>query len=432
MMFDPTVRALAGAASGVAMAILGFVVWRAGRRGAAELAFASFATLWGAIVVLGNLARMAADVPTASLFLHLFVAASIPLYVPATLFVLRHPAPIHPVVLRPSFAIAIALPALALFVALLARPETFIVRVTETAASGTFPVQGPLYRPVVNGSGALVPAAMLIAVVLRHRPELAPIQRAQTSLVACALLPYVAYQGTRAIAFGSINASALSAGTDLASAVQFITIGAASAVAVALTLRRVAGEEVFAPFVPPALALLPVMAALTEVALGRAGIVTFDSVGPWRLLTVAILAYSIARYQLFDLDDRLRRAAPVGGFLLVSVLGLELLWNAFGPNFADAPIFGILATLGFELMAIALPLWTLRVWHAATTSRDEREHVRRRQIEVYEAALLTAQASGGIDRAEERVLAGLRDAFGITSEDHQRMLASVRRSGGAQ
>jgi eukaryotic-like serine/threonine-protein kinase len=415
--------ALVAALSGVALAVLGFGALQLRPRNPSSLAFSAFAILWGAAVIAGNLFGMAlagGDDGATAPWRYLFVLLYIPLYVPLLYFAGTHPWPSGPLA-RTPFALGLfALPAAGVVLLLMAAPSLFL----PPGARGPF---GPLTDPVLlwNSFIAFVAALALAGRALQR--AVTPTAREQLTLLVAALLAYVAYRT------GDVAGRRLFVPDTASPQLDILGLGTygvlvLAAAAVSLGVLRGALRRSDVPWhgLLVACATLPAAFSLLETVLRAGGITAFNTVGLWRLAAVALLAYGIARYRMFDVEVRLRAAAPVGTFLAAAVVGVSALWMLAGGAFARAPFLGVAASVGVAAVCVPLARAGRVAWARAAPQVDEPDYLYKRKLDVYRAALEEAHPGGSLEETEQAFLSDLRRRLGITSQEHRVLLLMLQ------
>ncbi len=157
----------------------------------------------------------------------------------------------------------------------------------------------------------------------------------------------------------------------------------------------------------------PASVAIVELLLRSQGWY-LDTVGLWRLLSVAIIVYTLARYQLFDIDLRLRwtvRHGTVASVFAAAFFAASELLEQYIP--VPGPALGIMAA-----GVITLALRPLQ--HAAERFADRLlpgvqapEHLAARREEVYRAALEGILWDGRVTSQERSVLVRLQRKLNI-------------------
>lgn len=156
------------------------------------------------------------------------------------------------------------------------------------------------------------------------------------------------------------------------------------------------------------------------------------------LRTLALLAYplllgfAIVRYEVFDIDRKLRRAATVTlvsvaltvGFILAenAVEGMlqDNLAGAVSSQFVAGSVAAILAGLAFVPVLKASRKVSARI--LPELSRDE---LHERKLEIYRHSLAGAYADGIVREGESRTLKALRESLGITQAEHEMLIRDV-------
>lgn len=424
MLITPDPAALLAIASGVLLLALGVAALLPRPRTRASVALSALGLLWGAQVVAANLATVWTDLAGARLLALAFAALVIPIHLP-----ILYLASVHPwrsnVLARSRGALALAAAPSAILLALLVLRPSDYVGETFTSPNGlTAWETGPAVLLVGAANTVLAFAAALGILVAKLPKAKSDAARLQIRLLILALAPYVAYRAAQVLATLLLDAPLY---LELDGAPTYslqVAMGAAAALAVAFALAR-------APFALGSrierallgLSLAAVAAGVGEVVAFRDGWVAFDTVGAWRFLLVGLLAYGVARHRLFDLDVRLPRIVPMGTFIAATVIGLEMLWNAFGPSFQGSIFYAMGATLGFELVVLSV---SMRAKRRLAERAPAQSSLEARRLEVYGAALESAMVDGVMTPREEGILRELRRQLGVADDEHARLLAAAR------
>lgn len=410
--------------SGLLLALVGLVVLTVRPRRLPSVAFSAFSILWGAEIVVANLAQMATTVDTAGPLIFGFVALAIPVYVPLLLFVGEYPPPRPSWSRHPAWLAVVTLPALSLLALLAIRPDLYV---DGFSVQGTtvVPERGPLFVPVGLFNTRLAFVAALGAVVYRARSEDLEVSRDAVTLLAAGLLAYVSFRAADAVAWTVIRPASFD---QLASLMGdwpyplYVAVGLlslAAVVAVLATLGRPRGGP-WAPLVWAA-GTVPLAFGVIEWQLVSAELTPIQTLGVWRLAMVGLFAYAIGRYRLFDLELRVRRLT--GGIAYVAAVALlgGILYASLGDAFQGVPVLGVTAGLG--VLAVCYPVYRLTPqlldrW-SPRTSRDT--SLEGHKLEVYLAAL----ARTGSGDEDDPTLQELREELGIGTTEHRILAAEA-------
>ncbi|MCA1813832.1 MAG: serine/threonine protein kinase, partial [Halobacteriales archaeon] len=252
----------------------------------------------------------------------------------------------------------------------------------------------------------------------RMQESQAGIERRQVGIVLAAFALFVAYNAPAQLARflgGAAEASgseaALIAGIMLASVVLLVAL--AARLVPAAREPGEAGRD--ARRVLAAMGLAFALAAVSLAASAFAG-VELELLGLVRFGSVGLIAYGIARYQLFDLDLRVKHAAAWAGALLAAgVLGFAawtLLRATAGVGEVAAVLVGLAAAV--PLFRVATRLTDRLAPHVSA----EGEHLYLRKLDVYRAALEDALRTGKPVDAGDAELAAVRQQLGLGLRDH--------------
>ncbi|HWG92592.1 MAG TPA: serine/threonine-protein kinase [Candidatus Thermoplasmatota archaeon] len=416
-------------ASGFPLLLLGVLLLVGKPRGRSKLFFGAFSLLWGLQVVLANLGRVLQDANVH----HVALLASYACLVPASLFLVHFASCLRPEGSSPAarwipVAVSGLLGAAAAGV-LLWRPQLVVASVLEVedVLVTSF---GPAWLPLIQAPffGAFFYAIVVLARDYRRATPGTPRHRVRGVLLAFVL--FTSYITARQVASfllagGIVEALAYSSGgvrfTDRPQALAqglFFLAGAAvlAALAVRLALRPPPPEGVDAPLL---LAFtIPAATAVAEAFFLQDG-VPFETLGFWRLLTVGVLAYTLTRHHLFDLDVDVGRFVGPGlaGVLLVLGIPLALALTSGGDSFG-----AILPAMAIEAVAIAATLFfSDNIREALFPAAPEApEGGRDRRLEIYRTALEEELSRGSAPDSPE--LREMRLRLGVPEREHQLMV----------
>ncbi|MGQ0536290.1 MAG: serine/threonine-protein kinase [Methanobacteriota archaeon] len=424
-----TFQVQAAAVSGILLAVLGGLLLFVRPYRSSTVAFATFLLLWGAIVFFGNMARLSAigaawDATTRWSLLH--VAVTTIVYAPLVYFASLYPAR-HGLFARNRLGpVLLLLPAGVGATALFVAPELFY-RGISFGATGSATDWGPL-RVVYL---AIFYSAFFYAIrtIFNHRQATdQPLEVRRSTFVLAALAFYVSYwSGETLLSFGIPLARGAYAGQAAAEAAVFAGLGAIGFVLVAHVTRGMMRG-------PPTLAALegqwPVAATVAPAAFGllsgyasTVGSLRFpvETLGVWRTISAAFLAYAILRFQLFDLDAKVKRGAiGTGIFLLLggATLGVEqLLERAVGSTGVAVAATQVLLLASLVVVLARLPQVAGYFSQRVLPAVDAPQKLDARRLEVYEAALAQAVSEGTV-AAQHDFLEDLRGRLGISVSEH--------------
>lgn len=156
---------------------------------------------------------------------------------------------------------------------------------------------------------------------------------------------------------------------------------------------------------------------------------------PFRwILFAGVVGYAIAKYQVFDIELRLKRFLREGSPVLLGLsafaLGYALL-RVFPSGFLGDPrnaAASVAAAIGL-LVTVALRGPASRLTERVLPRvRTDEAYVRARKLEVYAAQLEAAAAEGRLGHGRDPALEALRSKLGLTLDDHQALERLVRRA----
>lgn len=174
------------------------------------------------------------------------------------------------------------------------------------------------------------------------------------------------------------------------------------------------------------------------LALGIFGFL-FPDLGIGILLRrIALLAYpvllgwAIVRYEVFDIDRKLRRAASITFATMGITLAFILAENAM-ENLLQQSVFGGIpsAWVSGSVAALITAGVSFPVARASRKAASRivpelsHDELYGRKLEIYRHSLAGALADGILREGESRTLAALRSSLGISDVEHQRLLSEV-------
>ncbi|HWH08540.1 MAG TPA: serine/threonine-protein kinase [Candidatus Thermoplasmatota archaeon] len=398
----PNVEALVALASGAALASLGaFLLAIRPRRWDSAL-FGAFAILWAGQVILANLWRLTdggARVHGPALI------ASFAMMAPATVLLAHHAAS-HlggrgGDALRAGGVLAGAAGALALALA----PRLVVESVADGPDGVVLTVLGPLAFPLLLAPFHLAFVAAAVSAYARWRRAApgSPQRRARAVFAAFAL--FSSYVVVRNLAL----VLRMPADLRLADGQQVLSIATYAGGAL-LLLGLLAHAAARGPRLDRGMWLavgVPAGMAAVEAAFAPGSVL---GTGTWRLACVGVVAYALARHQLFDFELRVKESAAA--LLAALLLGVGILAAVARQ---DALPVLVAAVAAGATLAVREPLGRV-LYPKADLSPA---YVRSRQLDVYRVRLEEAIARPA--HGDEADLRRFRRALHITHAEHVAM-----------
>lgn len=412
-------------ASGAALAVLGALLLGVRPRRSEQLFFGAFAALWGAQVMTANVVRLASD-PAVIRGAFLVSFALIP---PAFLFLAHFTALVASGRTRAWLRGAALALAVAAGTVLVLDPR-LVLADAGLRGGAPFVVYGPAAIPVfvVPFFGMFYVALAVLYASYRDAPT--ALFRARLRGILLALALFTSFHATQKflefLAPGPFLASDPVSG--LAIQGLFLAGGVlTAAIAAHAALRPVDGRmdrRLVAAFA------LPAGVAVLERALATGGIVV-DSVGVWRFATVAALGFALVRYQLFDIDLRVRRTVQRSTFAAAFVAAFfvpeQLTQNAIGEQFGL--LIGLAAAAALAVAGKLVHRVADRIARFLVPGQfDDPAYLAERKREVYRTALERVLRDGQVSPDEDELLRDMRKALGITEREHGAMQAEAVRA----
>ena len=425
--------------SGALMAALGVFLLAANPRKDWNRLFSLFAVLWGLQIMAANVVRLTSDGNVALVTTEVSLALVVPLYFFVVAFAAGFPRP-DGWFSRSRFALAaLVLPAAASLVVLFAAPELLLGGVAPSPEGGWTPSWGPALPYLVV---APLYAGFLFALFVmmnRLRVARSPIERTQVGFVLAAFGVLVAYTvPAQLFLFGGaalgLRPAAMAERAVAVTIAIIMLVGFALLTTLAGRLWRVArdagieGERRVARHVLAAVGVA-FAAAIVGSVLTLAGGPRVDFLGVARIASVALIVYAIARYQLFDIDLRVKNAVTAGSALLAGIAIAAAAWLALQsvdvPSGLGVPVAAVVAVGAFVPLLRATSRVADRV--APGISRDG-EHLYLRKLEVYRAAVESHLRDGNKPAMDDAWLSRMRQRLELTERDHA-VVVSMAASG---
>lgn len=409
----PSPEALVALASGIALASLGaFLLALRPRRGESTL-FGAFAVLWGAQVLAANLSRLVgggAAVHGPALL------ASFAMMAPATVL-LAHLAATNlggrsGAALRVAGVAVGAASAIVLAVA----PRLVVASVTDVPGSPPVTAFGPLAFPLLLVPFHLAFVAATLAAYRRWRRAAPGSPQRRARALYCAFVLFASYIVVRNIAFVLRNPADLRL-ADGQEALSVAMYASGGLVLVGVLAHATMGRG---PRLDGGMWLaagVPALMAALEAAFAPNSIL---GTGTWRLACVGVVAFALARHQLFDFEVRFKES--VAALLAAVALGAGLL-----ATFALQAVLplGVAAVAAGGAIALRERLGRVFFPHADTSPA----YMRSRQLDVYRVRLEESIARPA--HGDDADLRRFRRALHITDAEHEAMENVLRAHHGA-
>ena len=422
-----------GIASALAVSGLGLATLLGGRsRPRGAVAFGLFCIAWGAQIAVANVAFLLQRQPVAET---LFLLSTV-LLLPLPYFLVEFAA--SQTAARGSAGWLVA----RLAAAGVALTAGLLLIVAPGAVFGVTDLNGYLYptRSALQVALVSLPVfgAFTLALVALHRAyrtAATPRLARRAAVLFGGLAVYVGYTATNNLAYyaslwGSVYDDVFS---NLAYTLTFagLTLACAwMATQLVHEARRAASpEDARIPALLAAALLVPMLLGLVEAWVTLTFVPLLETVGLWRLVGVAILAYGLARWRIFDLPQRARALASTAGGATAAAAGGVAAYGA-----AQVATTGsvVPATAGLVVLgALLLPSVRMARRFFGAEPRGTRQEVETalygQRIDAYRAALEASLARDTLDEDRE-FLAALRERFGITDAEERVLMHYARSS----
>lgn len=423
---SPPADAVLAFVSGIPLILLGILLVLIRPRTPRQTFFGAFAILWGIQVLTANVGRMLVDVALhqdALLFSHAVMAVQTLVLVHFVVRLGHRRGHIW-------YTGAASLLALAAGSLLVLHPESVVqeVALRDGLVSVSYGWAATFLFHIPVQLAFVLVIALLYGDMRRARSG-TPRHRLRGLVIAFGL--YVSYQSARIAAalldlgggFASFASSFSTYADSAASMALFVTFTGSAIVLLAIifhaVLRPPPPEATDWPLV--AALVFPMVVALLEQVLAGGGI-AMETLGFWRLVSVAVLVYTVANHQLFDLDLRLKRlAGPTAATALV-LFGIPL---ALGLALGDIGWEATFITLLPEVVGVgAILVFRNRIGEVMFPGvKDTPDYVHQRKLELYRASLDDALRRG--IPADDPELEQLRVRFEVSPEEHRIVVALI-------
>ncbi len=409
--------------SGLAIAVLGLASIRGGRsRPWGAMPLGLFAIVWGINLISGNAARIVDDVAFGSDLVLISLVTLFPL--PYFLIEFARQQTQDPDL--PAWQAArvltagLAFGSVGLFIF---QPELFLLDVQDASSGGLFAVWGPMWVLLkVAFFGAL--GVTLLALVRGLRQAPTPRVGLRAGLLTAGFGLYVGYAaGFNAASFTRWLVTFETTATNLIFACLFLALSAAVVYAAVVAGQRrpdgwPAGGRRATRGIQVAL-LAPLIWGVLEASTLGVLAPRLDTAGLWRLAGIGVLAYGLARWRIFDLPQRARRAAASSAGATGALAGGATAYG-MASVIPLAPVFAVLGGLLFTGISWGPAVKTARrLLGVDPDEPDQDEEVLYGQrLDAYRAALEASIARGTLEQ-DEPFLEALRERFGIGQEGDQ-------------
>ncbi len=408
-MVDLDVPNALALASGIALGVLGtlLLLIRPARR--PTVFFGLFAVLWGLQVIAANVARIvtsAANVETALLVSFILIP-------PTFLYLGRFMA----LFLRPPVRSIVTVGSVGLFIMalglLIASPQSVLAEVDALPGGGVRVELGWAVVPYFALPFHGLFYVGIAAVSWRLRTAAGDIERGRHRGLLLALALFASHMSVRNL-FIFLDPPPFVAALRPWVQQSLVAFYAAGVVLLAVVLAR----TLFRPSGPvdrgvAAAIAVPAVVALGEVVL-RGQAIHVDTVGVWRTLSVGVIVYTLARYQLFDIELRMRwtvRHGTVASIFAAGFFAASELLEQYVP--VPGPLLGIIAAGSITLALRPIQNAAERLADRLLPGVQAPDHLAARRVEVYRAALEGILWDGSITSQERSVLSRLQRKLDI-------------------
>lgn len=419
----PIVAAVWALLSALGIVGLGLLTLRGGAaRPRGALAFGVFSLLWGMQIMAGAAMRLVPDGDVARVLYLVFTALLLPLPFFLIEFSAAQSYAGGAGAWRATRATAASV-GIAGALALVFAPQLVVARVLD-ASGALAPVEGPLYPLLLTLPLFAAFGIALLSLWRAFRAAPTPRVAQQSALVLAGLGLYVAFTAANNLVFFGATPILYPSFFEASDAL-FIGVFGGLTLVCALVIARARGalraargdaERRLARLVMLTLAV-PLVVGAAEGALDILfGPIPATSTGLWRLAGVAVIAYGLARWRVYDLPQRAgNAAATAGGAALAGATGVA----AYGAGAVASSSPAVPLAAGALMVALALvpSIRFARRWARQSLPEGGMDQALYGQrIDTYRAALEAAIARGSLEE-DSTFLDALRERFGITEAE---------------
>ncbi|HLE96883.1 MAG TPA: serine/threonine-protein kinase [Candidatus Thermoplasmatota archaeon] len=411
--------------SAVAVATIGIVSLRGDRsRPRGAFPFGLFAIAWGIQVVLGNLAGTVIDDLGAATFLLL---GFVTFFALSSYFLIEFAAtqaawsPAVSRLVRGAYAAAALATA-----GIIGVDRGLIFEGWSTFEGQLFAQWGPLYVPLIVAPHFGAFGLALATLWRSYRAAPTPRIAERSGVLLAGLSAYVAFAaGYYLLLYGAALGDP-GAGTMMAvfAALSLFVAFLASSTMRYSTRTGATHER----FLTLALLVPFVWGIIEGTAVTWAG-VSFYSVGLWRLAGVAVIAYGLARWRIWDLPQRLERGLVSAGGAVTAAAGGAATYGAvqLASSGPVIPAVAAIAVAGLSFLP-GLRLVERLVRRGPRAGPEEVEaELYGQRVEAYRAALEASLARGTLEEDAD-FLAALRERFRISPAEDRLLMHYARSS----
>lgn len=406
--------------SALAIVVLGIASLMGGRsRARGAIAFGLFAVCWGIQIAAANLASVASSEAAASL---LYGVSFVLLLVtpPVLLLFVSSQVTSWKMVWRGLSLAAGANAVIALFLTL---AGTGLVYQGVAGEAGAFsPVYSSLWPLLVTIPFYGTLTCALIGLVTSRNESITPRTMTPATTLAVGLAIVVAFSSAHnAVIFANYALTdPLEGDVLLAIVLGALTLicGAVGYQALRAARTSVTSQEKRLGHILAAAIFIPLVWGLMEGYVAAQYAPTFSTIGLWRLAGVAVIAYGLARWRVFDLPQRTQSAAATAAGATGAAAGGALAYSAAALAFPGllVPAIAGLAVAGAALVPGVRVAKRIVYTMKGQSQEKLEETLYGQRIETYRAALEASLARGSLE-ADEPFLSALRERFGITEPE---------------
>jgi hypothetical protein len=410
--------------------ILGIYVYKSNARELSNRVFALFCLLWTMFIVSVNFVSLSNTIDSAQLFNRMSVYSGLLLIPLLVHFVLIFPY--RSSILKHRWLLPVAYASALLALAATFLREDILVRFPST--DSTTLVYSPEARPALYFYLTLAFTLAVVLLILRYTLTDLEVTRKRLFFVTFAIATYALYDAIDSVHINRDEDFLASfVGEDdtywrLTMATNALLILTYFSILVLLAIRTSHAERRRESWLLVGFGFLAVVSGYFDPIARHFWPDYPGTLWLWRISGVSLIFYAILRYQLFDLNVRIRIGVRYGTlatiFFFVFFTVQELVKDVWGQAFGY--FTGLLLAGALIFLFTPLQGYIEKFSHRLVPASTSETYERYRAMEIYRAALEGALADRVVNSTELATLKNLRATLGITDTDHQLLERDIR------
>lgn len=410
--------------------ILGLYVYKSNSKELSNRVFALFCLLWTMFIVSVNFVSLSNTIDSAQLFNRMSVYSGLLLIPLLVHFVLIFPY--RSSVLKHRWVLPVTYLGAILALTVTFFREEILIRFPSTdSVTGDY---SPEARPALYFYLTLAFTIAVLLLILRYTLTDLDVTRKRLFFVTFAIATYALYDAIDSVHINrDTNFLAGFVGEDdtywrLTMATNALLIMTYFSILVLLAIRTSNVERRRESWLLVAFGFLAIVTGYFDPILRGIWSDYPGTLWLWRISGVSMIFYAILRYQLFDLNTRIRIGVRYGTlatiFFFVFFTVQELVKDVWGQAFGY--FTGLLLAGALIFLFTPLQGFIEKFAHKLVPAATSESYERYRAMEIYRAALEGALADKIVNPTELSTLKNLRSTLGITEADHMLLERDIR------